>query len=239
MTYKAPILDLLVRREGLEKGACVGASPYHADLFHGTRKDQLLAQQMFCQVCPVVDKCAEEAKDAGLMVTRGSLWANRISASPRREKPRPRLGDGAPAPSRDRSKTSAYRGVCWAAREEKWAAHIRLGEKVRFIGHFPGTPEGEIQAAKAWDEVALAHRGENTFQNFPADAPPVSIYRGVNWAKRDGRWVVRLRVDGKLKFIGSFPGTPEGEIDAAKLWDQAVTRYRGTGTYRNFPEGAP
>lgn len=48
--------------------------------------------------------------------------------------------------------TSKYRGVSWDKLHNKWRASISLGKrKVKYIGLF----EIEIEAAKAWNKIAL------------------------------------------------------------------------------------
>lgn len=63
-----------------------------------------------------------------------------------------------------------------------------------------------------------------------------SQYRGVSWSSRDSAWHAYLRTGKSTKFLGAFPATPEGERQAAKVWDKAALEYRGPGTYLNFPE---
>ena len=45
-----------------------------------------------------------------------------------------------------------------------------------------------------------------------------SKYRGVSWNKQHKKWCVATRVDGKRKYIGSFPD----EIAAARAYDACV-----------------
>lgn len=50
-----------------------------------------------------------------------------------------------------------------------------------------------------------------------------SGHKGIYWHKRDKRWRVQIRVDGKKKFIGNFM-----EIDDAVIArDVAVLKYHG------------
>ena len=49
------------------------------------------------------------------------------------------------------SRTSKYKGVCYAKRRNKWQASIRVDGKERFLGYF----NNEEDAAKAYDEAAL------------------------------------------------------------------------------------
>lgn len=54
-----------------------------------------------------------------------------------------------------RRTSSRFRGVYRNARSGKWFAGIKHEQKSFHIGTFPGTPEGEIEAARAFDRKAL------------------------------------------------------------------------------------
>lgn len=58
-----------------------------------------------------------------------------------------------------------------------------------------------------------------------------SKYRGVSFNKASGKWVVLLRVDGKVKWIGSSTS----EIEAARIHDDFVFASRGEFAVLNFP----
>lgn len=59
--------------------------------------------------------------------------------------------------------TSGYKGVCWDKRREKWQANIRTNGKKRHLGYF----DDPVEAAKAYDQAALAAFGEFAVLNFP------------------------------------------------------------------------
>ena len=75
--------------------------------------------------------------------------------------------------------SSNYRGVSWNKRSEKWTAQIKVGGKHRYLGIFPGTLEGEIAAALAWDRAAFEAYGEDAIPslNFREDK---ANYMGLN-----------------------------------------------------------
>ena len=75
--------------------------------------------------------------------------------------------------------SSNYRGVSWNKRSEKWTAQIKVGGKHRHLGIFPGTPEGEVAAALAWDRAAFEAYGEDAIPllNFPKEK---ANYMGLN-----------------------------------------------------------
>lgn len=61
----------------------------------------------------------------------------------------------------NKNNTSGYRGVSWHKRQRKWAASIHLKGKGIAIGYYT-TAEC---AARAYDKIALKHRGRK-FQRF-------------------------------------------------------------------------
>jgi hypothetical protein len=65
-----------------------------------------------------------------------------------------------------------------------------------------------------------------------------SYYRGVSLIKTSGRWKASIRMGGKRRHIGTFPGGPEGEIAAALAWDRAAFKLYGEDAIPslNFPD---
>ena len=57
-----------------------------------------------------------------------------------------------------------------------------------------------------------------------------SRYKGLSWSERDGRWYVRIHVDGKAKFLGAYAD----EVEGAKVYDSAARRYYGEFAATNF-----
>ena len=49
----------------------------------------------------------------------------------------------------------------------------------------------------------------------------ISKYKGVTWLKRDKKWRVIIKVEGKNKYLGCF----DNEDDAARVYNQAVLDY--------------
>lgn len=43
-----------------------------------------------------------------------------------------------------------------------------------------------------------------------------------------------IKINGKQTFLGRFPFTKQGEIDAAKAYDTAAKKYHGNNCYLNF-----
>jgi hypothetical protein len=54
-----------------------------------------------------------------------------------------------------RKTSSQFRGVYRKSRSGKWCANIQHNQQSTHVGTFPGTPEGEIEAARAYDRKAL------------------------------------------------------------------------------------
>ena len=50
-----------------------------------------------------------------------------------------------------------------------------------------------------------------------------SGYIGVSWYKRDKKWQVKIRVNGKLKHLRYFDDVK----DAARVYDKAALKYHG------------
>lgn len=96
---------------------------------------------------------------------------NRNGLDNRRQNLRPatRSQQGANTPSR--GGTSQYRGVYWDRTRNSWLVRININQKHRFIGRF----SSEEEAAKAYDEVALATWGEFATLNLPHESRGGSI----------------------------------------------------------------
>jgi len=61
---------------------------------------------------------------------------------------------------KSKGNTSGFKGVCWHKRDKCWAVQICVDYKGVHLGHFPGTPEGKIEAAKAYNVAAIKYYGE-------------------------------------------------------------------------------
>jgi len=64
--------------------------------------------------------------------------------------------------------TSRHIGVYYRADRKKWVGLIRLEGKPRQIGSY----NDELEAARAYDHVAVQHLGDNARLNFPEEWPP-------------------------------------------------------------------
>ncbi len=140
--------------------------------------------------------------------------------------------------TRPRNKTSKYKGVSWSKVVKKWRSVIKRGGKTTTLGFF----NKEAEAATAYDHTAKEFGGEFAYLNFPnADSsgfsynPRVrsSVYRGVS--KVMGKFLVRMRLDGHIKCVGSF----FDEDLAALAYDNLARYAHGDKAKLNFSHGYP
>jgi len=66
-------------------------------------------------------------------------------------------------------RSSRYRGVSWISDRDQWRSAFMKGRKLSFLGHFPGTDKGEMEAALAYDRMAFKEWGQDAVSslNFP------------------------------------------------------------------------
>jgi hypothetical protein len=67
------------------------------------------------------------------------------------------------------AKTSRFHGVQWVATRKRWRAMLSCGagKPKLYLGTFPPTPEGEEEAALAYDRAAYVMHGNAAILNFP------------------------------------------------------------------------
>jgi hypothetical protein len=65
-----------------------------------------------------------------------------------------------------------------------------------------------------------------------AGRPTSSIYKGVYWNEREGKWVSQIRINDIQRRLGYF----DDERDAALAYDEAAREVWGAEARVNFPE---
>ena len=126
---------------------------------------------------------------------------------------------------------SQFVGVSWERRSKKWAAQIRIKEKLTHIGFY----FCEEDAARAYDERAGAL---NKPVNFPKEGQEkakkrgahgiLSKFVGVSWSSHNTKWQAHFNLGESQKNMGYF----DDEAAAAEAYD---TRARAHGLPVNFP----
>lgn len=127
-------------------------------------------------------------------------------------------------------KVSAYTGVSWDKREQKWHAQIRSqdGRKLN-LGRF----SSEITAAQKYDEAAAAQNKPVNFPTAPGQTKavkrsqqkpakpratnvrPQSVFKGVVWGVSEHAWVAKIVTGGRCQVLGTF----KSDADAARAYD--------------------
>ena len=96
------------------------------------------------------------------------------------------------------SSSSKFVGVSWNKVNKKWTASIKVKGKTKQLGYF----DDEKEASEYYKKAVIAiENGENIEVK---SAKFSSVYKGITWNKKNSNWMVRLRIDGKTKYLGSF-----------------------------------
>jgi GIY-YIG catalytic domain-containing protein len=153
---------------------------------------------------------------------------------------------------RPTERSSQYRGVTKKRSKKNahkpWSAFFPIKGRSHYIGLFAT----EEEAAHARDIFVIANIGTDYPLNFPiTDYPEADIakeveqfgkfkkntsgYRGVSWRDSESVWLCFVSQKGKSIYLGYFPGTEEGKIEAAHAYDRWVIQHRGPTAYTNFP----
>jgi hypothetical protein len=62
-----------------------------------------------------------------------------------------------------KNNTTGYRGIRWNKERKRWKVYIGFNRKRVYVGDF----RDKVEAAKAYDAVALKYFGEFAYLNFP------------------------------------------------------------------------
>ena len=117
--------------------------------------------------------------------------------------------------------SSRHRGVSWEKRRRQWKAQIQVNGKNRCLGLFHDEDEAARAYAAACHELGRdpinRASGSSTAASRPKNAAGLtSDHRGVSWKRSLQKWEVAIRVDGKLRRLGTF--NEEDEEDAARAY---------------------
>ena len=140
--------------------------------------------------------------------------------------------------------TIGYRGVSKIG--NRFRAAIKINGRNHHIGMFGTTKE----AAVAYDLAAIQAKRPRSDLNFPflhdgeIEIPKIKKRKlmrctnttGFNGVSKQGKkFRARIRIDGKLKYLGVFTRAR----DAAMAYDKAIVKYHQPRTKFNFPDGMP
>lgn len=129
-----------------------------------------------------------------------------------------------------------------------WLVTIHFNKKQIYIGRFPFTEQGEMDAANAYNEYAIMYHREFAKLNILPEnyIPTIKIkktkqsrYRGVGCIKSSNKitaYFSTIRVNRKNIYLSSFPFTKEGERLAALCYNEAAIKYHGDKAKLNIIE---
>jgi hypothetical protein len=112
-----------------------------------------------------------------------------------------------------------------------WEVRVVNGGKATYVGCF----EDEVEAARAYDRVAVELKGAKARLNFPTQAQKdegSTRYKGVSRLKAgSGRWRAVICDGPRSRHIGCF----QDPIEAARAYDRAALELKGAAAELNFP----
>eukprot|EP00984_Skeletonema_dohrnii_P021387 scaffold10675_cov107-Skeletonema_dohrnii-CCMP3373.AAC.1 len=146
---------------------------------------------------------------------------------------------------------SKYTGVTFNKSTNKWLAKIRIDGKQQYIGSYENEEAAAVDYAravfkykgqgaldKARERRALDKAREQDsviidLTGIPPQSPipkskgrikeGSSKYTGVSFRKKVNKWLAKIRIDGKQRYIGAY----ENEEAAAADYARAVFKYKG------------
>lgn len=116
--------------------------------------------------------------------------------------------------------SSIHVGVSWKAKNKKWVAQIWVDAVKIHLGLF----DSERKASKAYNEALLMHNQGKSIQPV-IDKYKVknsSNYQGVSWHDKANKWLARIWINGKSKYIGTFINEYEAHLAYQKAIKEGV-----------------
>lgn len=116
--------------------------------------------------------------------------------------------------------SSKYAGVSWDKGSSKWKAQVKFKGDTIYLGLFIDEPK----AFKVY-QLALSKIKDGLFNPDDYKAKWTSKYKGVCFYKAKGKWVSRIRINGKQKHLGYFLTELEAyqAIVQAEKQEQVIT----------------
>ncbi len=112
-------------------------------------------------------------------------------------------------------------------RAHRLAWILQTGElPPKFLDHENGQRDDN-----RWSNLRAATKQQNT-RNRVKNVGCTSVYKGVSWHKKSKLWRSYSCVDGRYVHLGNF----ESEVEAAKAYDNFVTKVFGEFAKPNFKE---
>ena len=112
--------------------------------------------------------------------------------------------------------TSKYTGVSWSKSRNKWIAEITINGKGKHLGYFIDEYVAHLVYEKA---LKMYHEGDLSFMKTKEYS---SKYKGVSWHKTKNKWHTQIKLDGKLKYLGTFID----EYEAHLAYEKALNEYQ-------------
>eukprot|EP00500_Bicosoecida_sp_ms1_P010001 CAMPEP_0203833210 /NCGR_PEP_ID=MMETSP0115-20131106/72541_1 /ASSEMBLY_ACC=CAM_ASM_000227 /TAXON_ID=33651 /ORGANISM="Bicosoecid sp, Strain ms1" /LENGTH=305 /DNA_ID=CAMNT_0050742281 /DNA_START=124 /DNA_END=1039 /DNA_ORIENTATION=- len=109
--------------------------------------------------------------------------------------------------------SSSFVGVSWDKAHRKWKASIGVGGKLRHLGLFDDERMAAARCDAEWVAMGKAAKNSTSAEEQAAavamteaarSQPPSSSFVGVSWDEARHKWVARISVGGKMRFLGYF-----------------------------------